>query len=95
MHELVSARRFGAAPAQAKATWSPTEMAEVLLAGAFAAERSRREGLDARQTRQKLQASAGKAGPIAWQMHNAGLFDEYKDVTIELDPKEDDLITVK
>ena len=27
--------------------------------------------------------AAGKAGPIAWQMHNAGLFDEYKDVTIE------------
>lgn len=39
--------------------------------------------------------AAGKAGPIAWQMHNAGLFDEYKDVTIESDPKDDDLITVK
>lgn len=39
-------------------------------------------------------ATAGKVGPIAWQMHNAGLFDEYKDVTIELDPKDDDLITV-
>jgi len=40
-------------------------------------------------------ATAGKVGPIAWQMHNAGLFDEYKDVSIELDPKDDDLITVK
>jgi hypothetical protein len=40
-------------------------------------------------------AAAGKVGPIAWQMHNAGLFDEYKDVTIELDPTGDDLITVK
>jgi hypothetical protein len=40
-------------------------------------------------------AAAGKVGPIAWQMHNAGLFDEYKDVTIELDPKNDDLITLK
>ena len=39
--------------------------------------------------------AAGKVGPIAWQMHNAGLFDEYKDVTIESDPKVDDLITVK
>jgi hypothetical protein len=39
--------------------------------------------------------SAGKIGPIAWQMHNAGLFDEYKDVTIEQDPKDDDLISVK
>ena len=27
---------------------------------------------------------AGKAGPVAWQMHNAGLFDEYKDVSIEV-----------
>ena len=27
--------------------------------------------------------AAGKAGPIAWQMHNAGLFDEFTDVRIE------------
>ena len=27
--------------------------------------------------------AAGKAGPIAWQMHNAGLFDEYKDAAVE------------
>jgi hypothetical protein len=40
-------------------------------------------------------ATAGKVGPIAWQMHNAGLFDEYKDVTIEPDPKDNDLVTVK
>jgi hypothetical protein len=39
--------------------------------------------------------TAGRVGPIAWQMHNAGLFDEFKDVTIEVDPKDDDLITVK
>jgi hypothetical protein len=38
---------------------------------------------------------AGKTGPIAWQIHNAGLFDEYKDVTIEVDPPDDRLITVK
>ncbi len=30
--------------------------------------------------------TAGKVGPIAWQMHNAGLLDEYKDVIIDLDP---------
>jgi hypothetical protein len=30
--------------------------------------------------------SAGKEGPIAWQMHNLGLFDEYKDITIEVEP---------
>jgi hypothetical protein len=38
--------------------------------------------------------AAGKVGPITWQMHNAGLLDEYKDVTIELEPKDDALITV-
>jgi hypothetical protein len=39
--------------------------------------------------------TAGKAGPIAWQMHNKGLFDEFKDVRIETDPKSDKLITVE
>jgi len=39
--------------------------------------------------------AAGKTGPIALQMHNGGLFDEYKDVTIEVNPKVDDLITTK
>ena len=40
-------------------------------------------------------ATAGKVGPIALQMHNPNLFDEYKDITIELDPKEDRLITTE
>lgn len=39
--------------------------------------------------------SAGKPGPIAWQMHNKGLFDEYKDVRIEENPADDKLITVE
>ena len=38
---------------------------------------------------------AGKRGPIAWQMHNAGLFDEYKDVAVEVNPKEKELISTK
>jgi len=38
--------------------------------------------------------AAGRAGPIAWQMHNAGLFDEYKDVGVEVDPKDPGLITL-
>ena len=37
--------------------------------------------------------TAGKVGPLALQMHNAGLFDEYKDISIEVDPKEDRLVT--
>ena len=39
--------------------------------------------------------TAGKAGPIGIQIHNKGLFDEYKDLTVEVDPKVDDLITIK
>ena len=35
--------------------------------------------------------SAGKVGPIAFQMHNAGLFDEYKDVVIDANPNTDEL----
>jgi Domain of Unknown Function (DUF1080) len=40
-------------------------------------------------------AEAGKTGPIAWQMHNKGLFDEYKDVRIEINPTSDELVTTK
>jgi hypothetical protein len=38
--------------------------------------------------------AAGKPGPLAWQMHNGGLFDEYKDVTVEINPKRNELITI-
>jgi hypothetical protein len=37
--------------------------------------------------------AAGRTGPIAWQMHNAGLFDEFKDVRIEIDPDDQLLLT--
>jgi hypothetical protein len=36
---------------------------------------------------------AGRVGPIALQMHNAGLFDENKDIVIDTSPT-DELITV-
>ena len=39
--------------------------------------------------------SAGKPGPFGLQSHNAGLFDEYKDITIEVNPTDTNLITVK
>lgn len=38
---------------------------------------------------------AAKTGPFALQMHNAGLFDEYKNLRIEIDPKDDKLITAE
>ena len=40
-------------------------------------------------------AEAGKTGPFALQMHNAGLFDEYKDIRVEIDPADDKLITAQ
>jgi len=39
--------------------------------------------------------TAGRPGPIAWQMHNKGLFDEYKDVRIEENPAANKLITTE
>jgi hypothetical protein len=39
--------------------------------------------------------TAGRGGPIAWQMHNKGLFDEYKDVRIEENPAQNRLITTE
>jgi hypothetical protein len=40
-------------------------------------------------------AEAGKTGPFALQMHNGGLLDEYRNVRVERDPKEDQLITAE
>ena len=39
--------------------------------------------------------TAGKIGPLAWQMHNSGLYDEFKDIRIEVDPLEDRLIMLE
>ena len=39
--------------------------------------------------------TAGRVGPFALQMHNKGLFDEYKDLHIEENPQDDTLITTE
>jgi Domain of Unknown Function (DUF1080) len=39
--------------------------------------------------------TAGKVGPFALQMHNGGLFDEYKNIRIEENPTENKLITTE
>ena len=39
--------------------------------------------------------TAARVGPFALQTHNPGLFDQYKDITIEIDPVVNDLITTK
>jgi hypothetical protein len=47
------------------------------------------------QLRFKDAAAAGKNSPFGIQMHNGGLFDEYKDIYVEPDPTEDDLLSIK
>ena len=39
--------------------------------------------------------TAGMIGPIALQMHNAGLLDEYKDLVVEIDPADDELLSTR
>ena len=47
------------------------------------------------QLRFKDAAAANKKSPFGIQMHNGGLFDEYKDIYVEPDPTEDDLLSIK
>jgi len=53
------------------------------------------DGFDEQEVLDFKDPAAGRVGPIALQMHNAGLFDEYKDISIELDPREDKLVTTE
>ena len=86
-HQPVYRASHIAAPAlDPSAAWMTSQLMEEVLTHGTAAS--------ARSLGFKLPA-AGKTGPIAWQMHNKGLFDEYKDVRIEENPKEDRLITVE
>jgi hypothetical protein len=39
--------------------------------------------------------AAGRKGPFALQMHNAGLFDEYANIAVEQEAKDRELITTK
>ncbi|MDP9173588.1 MAG: DUF1080 domain-containing protein [Planctomycetota bacterium] len=39
--------------------------------------------------------TAGRSGPFALQMHNKGLFDEYANLAIELNPTDHNLLTTK
>jgi len=39
-------------------------------------------------------ADAGRTGPFGLQMHNKGLFDQYTNIAIEVNPAKDDLITL-
>ena len=76
-------------------TWSRVEILADAASGTARMAVAQPPGSKAVEVLDFKDQTAGKLGPIAWQMHNAGLFDEYKDVIIELDPSNDDLITTR
>jgi hypothetical protein len=75
--------------------WSRVEILADSVVGAARMAVAQPVGSKAVEVLQFRRSEAGQEGPIAWQMHNAGLFDEYKDVSIEVEPEEFDLISVR
>jgi 3-keto-disaccharide hydrolase len=75
--------------------WSRVEILADAASGTARMAVAQPPGAKAVEVLDFTDATAGKAGPVAWQMHNPGLLDEYKDVSIDADPKVDDLITVR
>jgi hypothetical protein len=75
--------------------WSQVEMLVDATTGTARMAVAQPVGAKAVEVLRFQVAEAGKVGPFAWQMHNKGLFDEYKDVRIEVNPTTDELITTK
>jgi Domain of Unknown Function (DUF1080) len=63
--------------------WSRVEIVADASTGAARMSVAQPPGSDAVEVLAFQDATAGKPGPIAWQMHNPGLFDEYKDIRID------------
>jgi hypothetical protein len=62
--------------------WSRVEIVADASTGTARMSVAQPPGSEAVEVLAFQDATAGKPGPIAWQMHNPGLFDEYKDVRI-------------
>ena len=75
--------------------WSQVELLVNRKAGTAQMAVAQPPGTKAVEVLAFHESTAGQKGPIAWQMHNKGLFDEYKDVRIEVNPKEERLLTVE
>ena len=75
--------------------WSQIEMIVDAAAGTARMAVAQPPGTKAVEVLSFKVPAAGKIGPIAWQMHNKGLFDEYKDVRIEVNPATEELLTTK
>ena len=87
--EFVEMKKPGFDPHQ----WSRVEIVADAVTGAVRMAVAQPVGSKAVEVLEFHDPIAGKPGPIALQMHNGGLFDEYKDMTIEENPPTLDLTT--
>ncbi len=75
--------------------WSRVELLVDSTAGTAKMAVAQPPGVKAVEVLDFSVPEAGRVGPIAWQIHNRGLFDEYTNVAIEENPADHDLITTK
>jgi hypothetical protein len=78
--------------------WHRCEILAKASTGEFKAACCEIEGKDSCKGQVVLtykDASAGKKGPFALMMHNAGLFDEFRNFWVETDPTDPELLSTK
>jgi hypothetical protein len=77
--------------------WNRCEIIARVSKGEFRAACCEIEGKQTCQAMEVLHYTdpTNKKGPFTLQMHNAGLFDEFKDIYVDTDPVGDDLISTK
>jgi hypothetical protein len=75
--------------------WSRVELLIDSSAGTGRMAVAQPVGTKAVEVLQFKDSLAGRKGPLALQMHNKGLFDEYANIAVEVEPTEKGLVTVK
>lgn len=96
-HNNVGKGEFTDAPKQPfnKNDWMQVELVADAKTGIAKMAVAQPAGSKAIEVTDFSEPTAGKSGPIALQMHNDGLFDEYKDIKIEVNPESDELLSTK
>ena len=74
--------------------WSRIEILVDPTTGTARMAVSQPPGADAMEVLNFKDPAAGKRGPFAPQMHNKGLFDEFANIAVEVDPPNNDLVTL-
>ena len=75
--------------------WSRVEILADPTTGAARMAVAQPPGAKAVEVLDFTDPTAAQAGPFALQMHNAGLFDEFANLAVEENPKDDELITMR